>query len=143
MMFGMCAGGSVAMPAPAKKRKQKLAVRLGKKLRDPINRVIARNSLVPNTPYLTPELFHWVDTLRSGWKDAQDELDEVMRERDSLPSFAELSPDHRRIAKDGKWKSYFFKAYGYEAARNSRRCPKTAELIDSIPGVLVAFFSVM
>lgn len=123
--------------------KQSFAVRLGKKLRDPFNRVIGRHSLVPNTPYVDADLFPWTDTLRSGWKDVQAELDGIMKERENLAPFAEISPDHRRIAADGKWKCFFFNAYGYRAERNCARCPKTAALIDSIPGVFVAFYSVM
>jgi aspartyl/asparaginyl beta-hydroxylase (cupin superfamily) len=122
---------------------QTAAVKIGKRLRDPFNRLIARHSLVPNTPYLDPELFPWVETLRHSWKDARAELDEVLKDRESLPPFAEISPDHRRIAGDGKWKSFFFKAYGYRSSANISRCPKTAALIDSIPGAVVAFFSVM
>ena len=122
--------------------RQTAAVKIGKKLRDPFNQLIAGHSLVPNTPFIDPGLFPWAETLRHGWKDAQAELDEVLEERASLPPFASISPDHRRIAADGKWKSFFFKAYGYRAERNIERCPRTAALIDSIPGVVVAFFSV-
>ncbi len=69
----------------------------------------------------------------------QAELDGIIGERDSLPDLAKVSPDHRRIAAGGKWKSFFFQAYGYRVGPNIARCPKTAALIDGIPEVMVAF----
>ena len=125
------------------KKKQTLGVKLGKKLRAPFDRLFERQSLVPNARFLDPALFTWGQALSDHWKEVQAELDSIMAERDSLPELSKVSPDHRRIAADGKWKSFFFKAYGYRVGPNARRCPKTAALIDSIPGVLVAFFSVM
>src|SRR5215213_1520099 len=123
--------------------RQTLALKVGKRLRKPFNRWISKSSLVPNTPYLDPALFPWAEPLTRGWRAAQQELDQLLVERDHLPEFAKISPDHRRIAGDGKWKSFFFKAYGYRAEQNAARCPHTAALIESVPGVVVAFFSIM
>ncbi len=124
-------------------KKQTIGVRLGKKLRAPFDRLFERQSLVPNGRFLDPALFPWAKNLQQGWKDVQAELDGIMGERDSLPDLAKVSPDHRRIAAGGKWKSFFFQAYGYRVGPNIARCPKTAAMIDGIPGVMVAFYSVM
>jgi ornithine lipid ester-linked acyl 2-hydroxylase len=51
-------------------------------------------------------------------------------------------PDHRRIAQNAGWKSLFFEGYGYKSIPNRARCPKTAALIDQVPNVVVAFFSI-
>ena len=130
-------------PSRPAKKTQTIGVKVGKKLRAPFDRLFERQSPVPNSRYLDPALFAWAEPLRRGWKEAQAELDEIMKERDGLPDLAKVSPDHRRIAKGGKWKSFFFQAYGYRVGPNIARCPKTAALIDEIPGVMVAFYSVM
>jgi len=132
-----------AMIDPGGRSSDSLAVRAGMKLRGPFDRLFARSSLIPLTPYLDPRTFPWTSTLEEGWRDARAELDQLLNDREELPPLAKLSPVDRPIAADGKWKSYFFKAYGYRADKNIARCPKTAALIDSIPNVVVAFFSVM
>lgn len=48
-----------------------------------------------------------------------------------------------RIAPDNKWRSFFFEAHGYEVLANRVRCPNTAAILDRIPDLVTAFFSVM
>ena len=66
-----------------------------------------------------------------------------MERVDELPNFQDISKRQYRIANDNRWKTYFFKAFGFRAEGNCRRCPKTAALLDQIPGLKVAFFSIL
>ncbi len=59
------------------------------------------------------------------------------------PSLATISPDHRAIAEVGKWRSFFLWGYGYRVDDNADRCPLTTALVERIPGLNSAFFSIL
>jgi beta-hydroxylase len=71
------------------------------------------------------------------------ELEQVLEYVDELPNFQDISPRQRRIANDNRWKTYFFFAFGFKATRNCERCPETTKLLEQIPGMKVAFFSIL
>ena len=119
------------------------AIRLGKHLRSPFNRFIARSSRVPTTPYIDSSLFHWAAALEAGWSDIRPELDSVRNGGGDVLPLAQISPDHKDVAEDGKWKSFVFEAYGYHVPRNRALCPRTAALLDQVPGLVLAMFSIM
>lgn len=102
-----------------------------------------RSSAVPTTPFLDPRDFDWVGVLEGGWRDIRTELDEVLRYRDDLPNFQDISPDVGTITHDDLWKTFFFFGYGYKSEANCARCPGTASLLGQIPGVTTAFFSIL
>lgn len=47
------------------------------------------------------------------------------------------------LTKDDQWKIYWLYAYGRKIAENCRRCPEMTRLIESIPGMKTAFFSIL
>ena len=136
------AGGSEDNPTFTKPN-QTFAVRLGKKLRDPVNGFLAKQSLIGDAPIIDPADVPGLNEVAPRWEEFREEIEPLMRERDAIPPLGEISPDHRRIASSPAWKSFFFRGYGYEAKDNQARCPKLTEAINSIPGVVVAFLSIM
>jgi beta-hydroxylase len=118
-------------------------VRIGKRLRDPVNRWIARQSLIGDTPFVDPAAVPGLAELGDHWREIQAELLPLLEERRAIPALGEISPDHRKIAHDAHWKSFFFTGYGFRAAQNHARCPTTSALLDKVPGLVVAFFSIM
>ncbi|WP_260925539.1 aspartyl/asparaginyl beta-hydroxylase domain-containing protein [Novosphingobium sp. 9] len=122
--------------------KETRAVKLGKRIRKPLNRFLARFSTIATTPIIDPAPVPGIELLRANWQAIAAEARAVLAERDAVPAFAKISPDHRRIAPSAKWKSFFFKGYGYDSPMNRAKCPQTAALVDRIPNVVVAFYSV-
>lgn len=120
-----------------------LAVRLGMRLRGAFNRLIAQSSLVPTTPYIDPAHLAWGAALQAGWSDIRAELDALREDGVEIPPLARISPDHRDVTTDGKWKSFVFEAYGYLVPGNRALCPRTSRLLDEIPGLVLAMFSIM
>ena len=108
-----------------------------------LERAVVRASLVPTTPFLPIETFDWIPGLESEWKTIRAELDEVLSYRDELPNFQDISIDQASITDDDGWKTYFFFAYGFRSQANCARCPQTAALLDSVPGLTTAFFSIL
>lgn len=117
--------------------------RIGKRLRHKFGAVIARSSKVGDTPVYAASLFPWIAQLEALWLEIRAEVDPLLARGEAIPSLAAISPDHRRIAPPGKWKSFFLWGYGYRNEENIARCPKTAAAIAGIPGLNSAFFSIL
>ncbi|GEL02784.1 hypothetical protein SSA02_19470 [Swaminathania salitolerans] len=114
---------------------------IGKDLRPSIDRFIARNSLIPNTALVDTRYFPWIRMLERNWETIRDEALRIRAE--DIPSLGEISREHGRIAGDRRWKSFFFEGYGYRREENRQRAPKTTALLDRIPGLVTASFSVL
>jgi beta-hydroxylase len=108
-----------------------------------IESIIAWGSLVGNPPVFETSVFPWAGHVEADWELMRKELDEVLKNPDELPPFQEISKDQRHLSNDNQWLTYFFYAFGYKADRNCRRCPETTRLIESIPGMTTAFFSIL
>ncbi|HEX3423113.1 MAG TPA: aspartyl/asparaginyl beta-hydroxylase domain-containing protein [Sphingomicrobium sp.] len=119
------------------------AIWVGRQLRNPLNSLIARSSRVPTTPFIEPNLFPWAEALEAGWSDIRAELDSLRDRGGEVLPLDRISPDHAGVALDGKWKSFVFEAYGYHVPRNRALCPRTSELLDQVPGLMLAMFSIM
>jgi len=117
--------------------------RIGKRLRHRFSALIARSSTVGDTPVYDPRLFPWIAVLERRWPEIRAELDALLAHQDAIPPLADISPDHRRIAPPGKWRSFFLVGYGYRSEANCARCPRTAEAVAAIPGLNSAFFSIL
>jgi beta-hydroxylase len=101
------------------------------------------SSLVPTTPFLPVDTFPWIPNLESNWMSIRAELDEVLSYRNDLPNFQDISVDQASITDDDGWKTYFFFGYGFRSDANCARCPRTAALLDQVPGLTTAFFSIL
>jgi ornithine lipid ester-linked acyl 2-hydroxylase len=108
-----------------------------------VERYVLRSSLVPTTPFLDPDAFAWVARLEAHWGEIRAELDEVLRRRDDLPNFQDISTDQATITDDDRWKTYFLFGYGFKSVGNCGRCPRTAELLEQVPGMTTAMFSIL
>lgn len=131
----MASKAALAVPEPIYK--------LGKKLRHRVSAVVARSSLVGDRPILDPAQFDWIAGLEAQAGAIRRELAAVLEQREAIPPLASISPDHRRIAPVGKWKSFFLHGYGYWIDGNIARCPVTAAAVERIPGMNSAFFSIL
>lgn len=119
-----------------------LAVRVGKRVRWPLNRFLARQSLIGQGPFFEASQVPGLDRLRANWETIRAEALTLMADRQDVPPLGKISPDHRRLAPNASWKSFFFTGYGYKARANRARCPETAKLVDQVPNLVVAFFSI-
>jgi ornithine lipid ester-linked acyl 2-hydroxylase len=117
--------------------------RVGDRLLKRVNRAIARHSELPDQPVYDPADFPWVRPLEEHWKSIRVELDRVLAHRDALPNFQDISTDQYNLTHDDKWKTYFFYGYGFRSDANCARCPETTRLIESIPGMKTAMFSIL
>ena len=129
--------------ARAWERAVDLTNRVGDRALKLVNRAIARQSKLPVQPFYRPADFAWVAPIEANWKMIRAELDAVLAHRDALPNFQDISTDQYTLTDDDRWKTYFFYGYGFRSDANCARCPETTRLIEAIPGMETAMFSIL
>ena len=116
-------------------------VRHGKRLRKRINPIIKEHSKVGDAPVLSNADFPWIETFEKEWPAIREEALNIARHKDAVPSISEISPDHKKLDNQKKWRSYFMWGYGFRSDHNCARCPATVRLVESVPGLRTALFS--
>jgi aspartyl/asparaginyl beta-hydroxylase (cupin superfamily) len=119
------------IPAVIGRRAQALFVRL-----------IARTPS-GRTEFFERDEFPWIADVEARAGEIKEELDGLLARVDRLPNFQDIQEEQRMLTQDDRWKVFGFYAYGARADGNCRRCPRTAEIVESIPGMTTAMFSVL
>jgi aspartyl/asparaginyl beta-hydroxylase (cupin superfamily) len=136
--------GATMPDAPLRaERDRPFLIKHGKHLRGLFDRFIARFSLVSTDPVLDVRDFAWTQALRANWQAIRAEAIAAAFDPYPAPSLSMISPDHRAIAPMHKWRSFFLYGYGYLVRENLDRCPETTRLVEAIPGLNSAFFSIL
>lgn len=126
-----------------KKKRKKFVKDLGGKALWRIEKIMEKYSNVPTTPFLDPSQFEWTKSLEENWQVMRQELDQTLQNKEAIPNFQDISEDQKSITKDDNWKTYFLYGFGYKAQQNCERCPETTKLIESVPNMTTAFFSIL
>lgn len=105
----------------------------------------ARISALPDGErrFFDPSGFPWIAGLERDWRIIRSELDAILRAVDHLPEFQTIQKDQEPLNTDRRWKVFFFEAYGARFEANRARCPETSRLLDTIPGLTTAMFSIL
>jgi aspartyl/asparaginyl beta-hydroxylase (cupin superfamily) len=87
--------------------------------------------------------FPWVTALERDWRTIRGELDRVLLRKNELPNVQEITVDAASITHDDRWKIFLFVAYGVHSPRNCELCPETWRIVQRIPGLRTAMFSIL
>jgi len=87
--------------------------------------------------------FPWTASLEAGWRDIREELEGVLTGPRPVPSFESISEEQARLVEPERWKTFLLYAYGHRIEENCARCPRTAKLLESIPEMTTAMFSIL
>lgn len=128
---------------PKRKRKHRPSVAIGFWIIKRLENLIRRYSILGNPPFFDTRDFSWVPTLEANWEVVRRELEQVLQDRERLPNFQDISKDQRSLTQDDLWKTFFLYGYGYKMEGNCKLCPETTRLVESIPGMYTAFFSIL
>lgn len=120
-----------------------LLYRFGRSMRPAIDKALTAYSAVGDAPVMAPEMFPWTAGLEQNWETIRDEAMAALTDLNRVPPLHDISPDHRRIAEPDRWRSYFLWGYGYRMHQNCDACPETARLVEQIPDLNSAFFSIL
>jgi beta-hydroxylase len=117
---------------------------IGAKLIWSLEALIPKFSPIGDTPFFEREQFDWVEPLEKDIALIQGELARILEHTDALPTFQEISEDQANsIAQDNLWKTFFLYGYGYKNHLNCEKAPHTTRLVEAIPGMKTAFFSIL
>ena len=108
-----------------------------------IGKGISPFSTVGNPPVFSNSIFSWTSLLEENSPAIRQELNQILLYNDELPNLQDLQHEQRSITNDDKWKTFFLYGFGEKAEQNCAKCPKTAAVLEQIPGLLTAFFSIL
>ena len=114
-----------------------------KKLGHAIEDWVAGQSPFGNSSIIDAQAFEWVERLEENSGVIRQELIALLSGQAYLPNIQELSPRQMNLSKADGWKTYFFFLLGHRIEESYKRCPETGKLLDSIPGMTLAFFSIL
>lgn len=106
-------------------------------------RLITERTAGGKTAFFETESFPWVHGFEGNWRTIRGELDGLLAEGTVIPNFQDLSKEQAKLTQGEQWKTFFFHAYGHKADANCARCPQTARLLETIPGMKTAMFSIL
>jgi ornithine lipid ester-linked acyl 2-hydroxylase len=117
--------------------------RYGKRLTRWLSDYQSRQSLVPDIPFPDNEHFPFLKEFEDRWEEIQAEIREVLKFREHIPGFQDVSPDQYRLATEQNWKTLFLYGFGNKLETNCKQAPVTADIISRVPKIHTAFFSIL
>jgi beta-hydroxylase len=115
----------------------------GERILVPVERFIGRRSLVGDATFFPVERFPWIQQVEQNWSVIREELERVLDDHAGLANFQDISKDQIEITDDDRWKTFFLYGYGFKAKLGVEMCPRTAALMEQIPGMKTAMFSIL
>lgn len=101
-----------------------------------------RYSAVGNPPVYANDVFPWSREIEAEWRLIRRELDGIMQWKEALPAFHEIASAVSSISADQSWKTFLLCGYGFASEAAIRRCPETWRLLQKVPGLKSAMFSI-
>jgi len=133
----------VEKPKNLKNPRRAFVKKTGKKLVRKIAKFQTGQSTVPDTPKISNEHFAFLDAFTDNWEVIRDEALEVLKFRDAIPGFQEISPDQYRLATEQNWKTFVLFGFGQRLEKNTQLTPKTAKILEGVPNLQTAMFSIL
>lgn len=93
--------------------------------------------------FFNTEFFPWVRRVEANWIAIRKELDELLEHKEEIPNLEDVSPEQSSVAHGGSWKSFFLYGYGHKIEQNCVQCPETTRIVNEIPGLKMAMFSIL
>ena len=67
---------------------------------------------VPNKKYFDSSEFPWVEEIESEWHLMQAELNQLLKERNTIPDVCDISEEQLKVVDFGEWQSFAFLFHG-------------------------------
>jgi ornithine lipid ester-linked acyl 2-hydroxylase len=94
-------------------------------------------------PVLDTADFPWSAEVEREWPVVRAELDRLLVRKEDLPGFHEIISEVRSISADQGWKTFLFTGFGATSEEASHLCPETWRVVNTIPGLKTALFSIL
>lgn len=109
----------------------------------PVEWLITRCTRDGRRTFFDANPFPWTRTVEAGAAEIRRELDQLLLKREEIPTFSDVSENQKYLAPAAQWQTFFLYLYGKPVKENCTRCPNTNRLLQSIPGMKTAMFSIL
>jgi beta-hydroxylase len=123
--------------------RRRVVIRFGKVLLQKLGQFQARHSLISTGPFIDNGEFPWVEHLDQGTGAIRAELDRLLERPEDIPAFHVMSPDQYKISTGDSWKTFAFYVFNKRITENCELCPDTARILEQVPGLRNAWFSIL
>ena len=104
---------------------------------------MGKYSIVGDHPVFDTGQFKWTELLENNWTSISKELESILVFHEFLPSLQDIQQEQKILNQDNNWKTFFLFGFGNKATLNCQACPVTASILQQIPGMKSAFFSIL
>jgi len=104
---------------------------------------IGQFSIVGDKAIFDKSDFNWTEQLEKNWLIIRRELEHILTYQNNLPSLQDIQREQYILNQDNQWRTFFLYGFGIKATLNCELCPQTTALLESIPCMTTAFFSVL
>jgi aspartyl/asparaginyl beta-hydroxylase (cupin superfamily) len=104
---------------------------------------MGKYSPVGDLPVFDNKDFEWTTLLEENWLTIRKELEGILANHQQFPSLQDIQKEQIVLNQDNNWKTYFLFGFGLKASKNCQACPVTASLLEKIPDMKTAFFSIL
>jgi beta-hydroxylase len=104
---------------------------------------MGKYSTVGDHPVFENRNFKWTELLENNWIPIRKELEDILAFQQSLPNLQDIQQEQKVLNQDNNWKTFFLYGFGIKATMNCRSCPITTSILEQIPGMKTAFFSIL
>ena len=124
-------------------RRAKAVHWLGKFVTRGLRDFFYRQSVVPIVPVYDKDQFPLLQDFEQDWKAIHAEVTGILKHREAVPLFHEVSPDQSSISKGNNWRTFILYGFGTRLDKNCAQAPVTASLLDKVPNIQSAWFSIL
>lgn len=104
---------------------------------------MSKYSLISNQPVLDNGNFDFVKLLELNYAAIKKELESILAFHQSLPNLQDIQNEQKILNRDDHWKTFFLFGFGKKAELNCQSCPVTTSVLEQIPGMETALFSIL
>ena len=124
-------------------QRRRTVKKTGKRLIRRLRGFLESQSLVSNDPVLDAADFPFLKPFEDHWQEIHAELVEILKYKESVPAFEEVSVDQMKIARDRQWRTFILYGFGTKLEKNCRHAPRTTALLEKVPTLQTAWFSIL
>lgn len=104
---------------------------------------MGKYSTVGDHPVFDNKQFKWTALLEDNWIHIKKELENILPFQQRLPNLQDVQQEQKVLNLDNNWKTFFLYGFGIKATLNCKLCPVTTSILEQIPGMKTAFFSIL
>lgn len=126
-----------------RKARRRYVKNTGKYLIRKLASFLGQQSAVGDLPVLDSKHFPFLKDFTDNWQAILAEVQEILKHREAIPVFQDVSPDQMRISKGRNWRTFILFGFGTKLEKNCKQAPVTTALLEKVPELQTAWFSIL